>query len=462
MTQHASVQEVLRYIVGARKNARLYPQDHPAVRTEIEALAGALHPFVYGDVELALHVVGGELFLGDTAMSRETLEFQDLVAELQSRHIHTLVFQRGLSEDELYELVQLLNEPEGFWLECPGSLDSELLRRGIVHARVRGGAVLSAAEEHAGSVYRPTERQNAVVIDYRRAVDTLWQMGRDVFEKRTFDVKTVRTVVATMMLHVAEEKDMCARLATIKSFDDYTFNHSVNVSLVSMLIGSQLGLSAEHLQVLGTAAMLHDFGKLTIPPEILHKQDALTEEEWVEIRAHPVRGAQLIIEQEVPEDIAVTVAFEHHAGFNGQGYPSLMPGKKQHLFSRIVAIADVYDALSSPRVYRRQLSPDGAVKHIVQGRDKDFDPLLTQVFFSVTGLYPVGTTVQLNTGEMGIVHRANESAPSRPVVRLVRDASGAQMAAQLVNLLHVPEDQLWVKRTMPAEQAIDSAQITAA
>jgi len=462
MAQRASVEEVLRYIVGARKNVQLYPQDHPAVRTEIEALAGSLRPFVYGNAEFVLHVVAGELFMGDTAMSRETLQFQDLVAELQSRHIHTLVFQRGLTEDELYELVHLLNEPEQFWLDCAGSLDSELSSRGVVHARVRAGAVLSAAEEHAGSVYRPTERQNAVVIDYRRAVDTLWQMGRDVFEKRTFDVKTVRAVVATMLLHLAEEKDMCARLANIKSFDDYTFNHSVNVSLVSMLIGSQLGLSTEHLEVLGTAAMLHDFGKLTIPPEILHKQHALTEEEWVEIRAHPVRGAQLIIEQEIPEDISATVAFEHHAGFNGQGYPTLMPGKKQHLFSRIVAIADVYDALSSPRVYRRQLSPDGAVKHIVRGRDKDFDPLLTQVFFSVTGLYPVGTTVQLNTGEMGIVHSVNESAPTRPVVRLVRDASGAQMPAQLVNLLHIPEDQLWVKKTMPAEQAIDSVQITAA
>jgi len=461
MARHASVEEVLRHIVGARKNARLYPADHPAVRTELEDLARALHPFVYGNTEFVLHIVAGELFLGDTALSRETLQFQDLVAELQSRHIHTLVFQRGLTEDELYELVQMLNEPDEFWHDHAESLDSELLRRDVANVRVRVGAMLGGAEEHAGDIYRPTEGQSAVVIDYRRAIDTLWNMGRDVFEKRRFDVKTVRAVVATMLLHLAEEKDLCTRLATIKSFDDYTFNHSVNVSLVSMLIGSQLGMSTEHLEVLGTAAMLHDFGKLTIPPEILHKQHALTEEEWVEIRAHPVRGAQLIIEQEIPEDIAVTVAFEHHAGYNGQGYPPLMPGKKQHLFSRIVAIADVYDALSSPRVYRRQLSPDGAVTHIVRGRNKDFDPLLTQVFFSVTGLYPIGTTVQLNTGEVGIVHGSNESAPLRPVVRLVRDASGAQIPPQLVNLLQVPADQLWVEKTVSAEQAIDGARLTA-
>ncbi len=453
MARAASVEEVLRHIAGARKNVRLYPAHHPTVREELDALAAALRPFVLGATEMALHVVAGELFLGDTALSRETLEFRELVADLRARRIHTLVFRRGLTEDELYELVRLLNEPEEFWHDRAGNLASELVRRGVIHAQVGAGAVLDGAGEHAGGVYRPTERQDAITFEYRRAIDTLWHIGRDIIERRTFNVKTIRATVSTILRDLVEEKDLWTRLATIKSFDDYTFNHSVNVSLVSMLIGSQLGVSAEDLEVLGAAAMLHDIGKLTIPAEILNKRHALTEEEWFKIREHPIRGAQLILEGGLADDIAITVAYEHHAGYNGQGYPSLLPGKKQHMFSRIVAIADVYDALSSPRTYRPQMSPDEAVRHIVDGRNACLDPLLTKVFFNMTGLYPVGTIVKLNTGETGIVHGTNESAPMRPVIRLLRDASGAQTPPQLVDLLQMPEDQVWVERTLPAEPA---------
>ena len=457
MERHASVEEVLRYIVGARKSVQLYPEQHPAVRTELDALAKALQPFIHEKQEFALYIVTGQLFLHDTALSRETLEFQKLVDDLQSRHIHTLIFRRGLMEDELYQLISVLNERKEFWRQHAGNVEAELLRRGIVHAQIGAGIVSSGAREHAGAVYQHTERQDAVVFDYRQAIDALWHMGRDIAEKRAFNAETVRASVTTILKDLLEEKDLCARLTTMKSFDDYTFNHSVNVALVSMLIGDRLGLSTDNLETLGTAAMMHDIGKLTIAPEVLNKRDALTEDEWVEIRAHPVRGAQLILDQGEFEDIAVTVAFEHHAGFNGQGYPSLMPGKKQHLFSRIVAIADVFDALSSPRTYRPQLSSHGAIKFVLQDAGSTLDPLLVKVFFSVTGLYPVGTPVRFNTGEIGVVHSTNESDPKRPVVRLVRDAAGTQTPPQLVNLEQVPEEEVWIKQTVSSDQVEDSA-----
>jgi HD-GYP domain-containing protein (c-di-GMP phosphodiesterase class II) len=420
-------------------------------------LTKALHPFVYGKKEFVLHIVAGQLFLSDVALSRETLEFQQLVEDLQSRHIHTLVFRRGLVEDELYQLVLVLNESEEFWRSHAGNAGAELLRRGITHAQISAGTVLGGARGHVGDVYRHTERQDTVVLNYRRAIDVLWTMGRDIITKRSFNVKTVRASVNTMLRDLVEEKDLCARLTTIKSFDDYTFNHSVNVALVSMLIGDRLRLSADDIETLGTAAMMHDIGKLAVAPEVLNKRDALTEKEWVEIRAHPARGAQLILDQGEPEDIAVTVAFEHHAGFSGQGYPSLMPGKQQHLFSRIVAIADVFDALSSPRTYRTQLSSHGAIKHVLRDAGNILDPLLVKVFFSLTGLYPMGTVVQLNTGETGVVHSNNESSPKRPVVRLMRDAAGAQTPPQLVNLQEVPEEQVWVTQTVSSEQMEDGA-----
>jgi len=462
MAERAGIAQVLQHIIGACKNAKLYPGNHPAVRAELEALATALHLFVRKDAEVALHIAGGELFLGDTPLSRETLEFQQLVTELHGHHIHTLVFQRGVTADELYELVQMLNEPDQFWHDRAGNLGAEMARRGVVHVQVRAGTLLGEAEGYLGDVYRPTERQTAVTEQYRCAIDTLWRVGRDILDTRTLNVKSVRATVGALLRDLVHEKDLCARLATIKTFDDYTFNHSVNVSLISMLIGSRLGLSPENLETLGTAAMLHDFGKLTIDPDILNKQHALTEEEWTEIRAHPVRGAQLILEQGSAEDVTITVAFEHHAGYDGHGYPSLPRGQTQHLFSRIVAIADVYDALSSPRIYRRQLAPDQALRYVIDGDGTHFDPLLVRVFFSVTGLYPVGTAVEFNTGEIGVVHGTNESAPLRPIVQLVRDTSGAQTAPQLVNLIDVPEDQLWVEKTLPPGYLRQTAFVTGA
>jgi len=328
-----------------------------------------------------------------------------------------------------------------------------------VNVRIRVGSLTVGAGEHAGEVYRSTERQDVVSLEYRHAIDTLWRAGREILKSGTFNVKTVRTAVLAILRDLVEEKDMCARLAAIKSFDDYTFNHSVNVSLISMLIGAQLGLASADLETLGTAAMLHDIGKITIRPETLNKQDALTEEEWAEIRAHPVRGAQMIIEQGEADDIAVTAAFEHHARYDGQGYPQLMPGKRQHPFSRIIAIADVYDALSSPRTYRRQLSPDKAVRYVLEGQNTHFDPLLVKVFFAVTGFYPVGTTVQLNTGEIGIVHGTNDGHPLRPLVRLLRDAGGEPTPPQLVNLAQVDQTELWVDKTIPTTYGKDGVPV---
>ena len=233
-----------------------------------------------------------------------------------------------------------------------------MARRGIVHASVRAGKLLQDVKDQARTVYVPSEEQHEADNIYLQAVDTLWQINRDLMRSKTFSIARVRRTVGSILLHLVEDNELYARLATIKSFDDYTFNHSVNVSLLSMLIGTRLGLSPDLLSVLGTAAMVHDIGKLTVPTEILNKPMALTEEEWRIMQEHPLRGAQIVLEHSSPDDIAVTVAFEHHAGYSGRGYPSLLPGRTQHLLSRIVAIADVFDALTSPRLYRSQLSPE--------------------------------------------------------------------------------------------------------
>lgn len=238
-------------------------------------------------------------------------------------------------------------------------------------------------------------------------------------------------------------------MATLKSFDDYTFNHSVNVSLISMLIGKRLGLSQPYIEVLGTASMLHDLGKLVVPREILNKPGRLTESEWRVMYAHPEQGAQKLLERVDAHDIAITVAYEHHSGYVGDGYPTLVPGKRQHIYSRIVAIADVFDALTSPRAYRTQLSPAEALKYVIDGQGTNFDPDLVKVFFRTTGVYPVGTAVYFNTGETGVVHDTNESAPVRPVVKLVFNSSGIEIVPEFVDLATISEKEVWIEKTLP-------------
>ena len=239
---------------------------------------------------------------------------------------------------------------------------------------------------------------------------------------------------STMMEELLSKKNILVNLVDIKSMDNYTYQHSVNVAVLSLILGLRLKLNRIELQDLCIGALVHDIGKILTPKSILLKEDTLTESELEIMRQHTTKGFDYI--KNIPEVTAMSraIALQHHERYDGSGYPEGRKGEKIHKFGRIVAIADVYDALTSDRPYRRALSPSEALEYIMAGGASQFDYEMVKTFAQVIVPYPEGTLVALSTGEYAVVEEVFQNYPLRPKVKIIKSDIPDRINA-VVNLI---------------------------
>ncbi len=253
---------------------------------------------------------------------------------------------------------------------------------------------------------------------------------------QAIDVGPSRDVASQLVTEILSAPDAIINLIDIKSFDDYTFTHNINVSTLSILIGQTMDLSREDLQELGTGALLHDVGKLKISLAILNKDGKLTDSEFAEMKRHSTYGYEILCRSSEISERSRMVALQHHEKFQGRGYPKGLKGRDISLFARITAIADVYDALTTDRPYRVAMTPYDAIKIVMSGVDTQFDPDILQYFIRRFSLYPNGSLVKLSDGSIGMVLRSNQQAVMRPIIKILRDKSGARLKNRLeINLM---------------------------
>ncbi len=218
---------------------------------------------------------------------------------------------------------------------------------------------------------------------------------------------------------ILNNKHAIINMVDLKFFDDYTYYHCVNVSVISVVVGMGLDLSREDLCKLGLGALLHDIGKVFVPKEILNKEGHLTVEEMAIVQNHSEDGYNYLREKwEIPIKSYIAVLF-HHERYNGTGYPRGKEKNDIQLFSRIIAVADVYDALISDRPYRKAVLPSDAVEYVMGGSGLFFDPDIVKVFVQKVAPYPLGTCVRLSNGKVGIVVGNYEDACLRPKLKLL-------------------------------------------
>lgn len=237
----------------------------------------------------------------------------------------------------------------------------------------------------------------------------------------TIDVEDVKALVSKIVNELLLSDDILYNLTEIKTVDDYTFEHSVNVCILSLITGIGLGFDVGMLRELGIGAILHDIGKLCIPSEILKKPSELTVDEFEEIKKHTVLGYELLKKSGKLNLISSHIAYGHHERYDGSGYPLQLKKDSIQVYARIVAVADVYDALTSDRVYRKKLRPNEVYEYITSLGVHHFDPEVVDSFVRYVTIYPVGTGVLLNTKERAIVVQANRQMPTRPLIRIVYD-----------------------------------------
>ncbi len=276
------------------------------------------------------------------------------------------------------------------------------------------------------------EGKKAAAAGFLAAIETMKEMVEARQLDKKVNIRKINTTVQTLVDNIMGNRDAYIGLTNLKMYDEYTFAHSVNTSLLASSLGAFLHFEKPQLAALGLAGLLHDMGKASIPHEIINKPGKLTGAEWEILKRHPVEGALALADIPGVTKMAMVVAFEHHQ-HGEQGYPST--GVRQHLFSQIVSIADAYDAITAARVYYSIQTPsDKAIRILLKKRGSSFDPVLIKAFVNMMGIFPVGTVLKLDTGEVGLVtHQTRDLM--HPRVLLLTKFDGSEKENADVSLL---------------------------
>ncbi|MCM3783230.1 HD-GYP domain-containing protein [Neobacillus mesonae] len=240
---------------------------------------------------------------------------------------------------------------------------------------------------------------------------------------------------------IGTRQDVMIMLSGMQSMDHALYEHSLNVCIYSLVLGKALGYEHKKLMELGLGALLHDIGKTQIPAEILQKPGKLTNDEYEIVKNHTVYGFKLLKDEPGIPLISAHCALQHHERLDGRGYPQGLAGSEIHEFGKLIALTDSYDAMTTNRIYQNALLPHQAVEMLFAGSGTQYDQKMLELFRDYAAIYPVGLTIQLNTGETAVVVRIHPKAPQRPVVRVIMDQEGNTLASpyelDLLNRLSV-------------------------
>ena len=291
------------------------------------------------------------------------------------------------------------------------------------------------------SDFSAKDRRKKALKAYEEALSFIRAQMSNFVTGELIDVRGGKRLVQSLVDSSADRPGefQFAGLASIKNHHPYTFNHIVNVCVLAIAFGQRLGLDRRELCQLGMGALFHDIGKLSVPNAILDKEEPLTDEEWKTIQQHPLYATRHLLNLANMTESGMgrlLVALEHHMAYDLKGYPSFRTTRRTHIHSRIVAVVDAYDAMVSRRAYQDAMLPTVALKNLLKCSGTRFDPILVKAFINCIGLFPVGSLVLLNTGELAVVTAVNDGPDNqhRPLVRLVRSASGRDLCGVAVDL----------------------------
>lgn len=432
--QMKAAREVLTRLHAVRRAARFYPMEHPAVTECVVLLGDAVRVYHDEGVDVQLAFFEGEILLGSQLLAEESMLFDQLVREMTALGVGSLILECGMSGEDLVSAVRVMSL-DADEMRAAGGVETVAAEAHLSHVRIGAvGSLQSAMVAHEAGV--PTDSANVAfsnAVSMMREIDRLLDTGRHVSSTK------VKGVVRSLVDNVLANRYAMLQLTGLKNYDEYTFYHSANVAILSLALGSCISEDYRFLSSLGVGALLHDVGKLTIPLDVLNKPGALTPEEWTEVRQHPITGAEMIAQLPGVDKSAVVIILEHHMRWDGTGYPSRTPRRRQNLCARIVAVADSYDAMTSRRSYSAARVQDDAMLTLAQSAGSSLDPVLVRSFITLMGIYPPRSVVRLSDGAVAIVLSPSDGDPLRPMVRRIAAPDGELLTPEDIDLVHVPD-----------------------
>jgi putative nucleotidyltransferase with HDIG domain len=383
-----------------------------AMRSSLKEAIDRSHAY---DDHLVIGIVEDELIVGNTPVMR-TSGVGEAMQRLRAAGVERITIDRGATPEEVNALVVMLAE-----VQATGEKASSAASAGSLGSYIRLGRLqvqrrFETVEVDCASIQR----------QYRESVAQAEVLLEEARLNGTPDPGKAQAIVSGMAQALAQNRTAVLALTAMKYYDNYTFTHLVNVAVLTMAQARSMGIEGRLLRDFGLAGFLHDIGKILVPREILTKTERLTEQEFAIIRRHPVDGAKILRRRREIPTLAAAVAFEHHVRIDGAGYPAITR-PLLNLATQMCSIADTYDAMRSKRAYQSAFPTDRILAVLEHNDGQQFDQHLVRRFCQLMGIYPPGSLVRLDSGEVAVVVRPHAEAPRRPAVRVVTNADGERL-----------------------------------
>jgi putative nucleotidyltransferase with HDIG domain len=406
--------ELLRRFASGVRAAQLYAADHPLVGRNVDGLLAVLKTLHTQQPSIAVGIVGTQLVVSDTPMPKASIGMVELIKRLKDHRIERIAFERGVTPDETAALIHAIAALGG---------KSEPAEASWPFPHIRVGRI-TTEERRADGIGSDTAAIRQLYSNAVAAAEVAWESAATEGQP---DLPAALQTVEGLADAVTQNRTALVALTAMRSYDNYTFTHMVNVSILTMGQARALGIEGRLLREFGLSALMHDIGKVRTPKEILNKPDKLTDDEFVIMRRHTVDGAEILRRTPEMPILAPVVAFEHHLRVDGSGYPLGVKRAGLNVGTMLCGISDVYDAMRSQRAYQQAFPTDRILAVLKRNDGSQFDQNLVRRFVQLLGIYPPGNLVRLGSGEVAVVTQVHAPDPHRPRVRVLFSKDGTRL-----------------------------------
>ncbi|GBE14006.1 cyclic di-GMP phosphodiesterase response regulator RpfG [bacterium BMS3Abin14] len=395
----------VKFLDNSVRNQALYSPSHFSLRAPVEKFLKLLDESFSLKEEVHIGVINGVLYLDDYLFYDSTSTSANLLRILEQFEIDALFFRKGVTAEEVVSLAGVMNV-EG--------VGRDVFIELMGNERLTHIGLMTFSPGREGEI----QVSNRFIESYRSAISHMHDFFSEVRRGGIPPMGEVEGIVGNFMDLLGADKKMLMLCSNLKGYDSYTYQHCVNVGIQALLLGDMEGLDERGLRLVTLAGLMHDVGKMMVPDEILKKPGGLTFREWEAIKEHPVHSANIVSRMGISDEVARAVE-GHHMNLDGSGYPVRPAGIGPGPIARLIAVVDNYDAIMTVRSYKRPLSSGEALAELHRGIGSKHDPRHVDALMSMVGIYPPGSTVRLNTNEIGVV--INPGRQGLPVIRLLLD-----------------------------------------
>ncbi len=441
---------LVHHLFTAAKTIQLHQLNNEAVQRALSDLTHVIKNIIQREGQAVLRITSEYMYMNDTRVPMDTQiagPYLYLIDEIAKRGTESIEFHQELGLEEMGVFLQVffrLENSEDVFEDLLAAMQEIPIQNIEVSPWIDRERTLTDTLSDQKNI-----RKRSREVFYR-TVHMMSEILQAIENKHVIQVKKAKRLTQQMTDIIQTDESILLGLASIKDFDEYTYAHSVNVCILSMLVGDRLMFKKPDIPRLGVAALFHDIGKVHIPTAIVSSNKALSNSDWELMKYHTFFGAIELARVTSMNEIAdaMFAALQHHVHYNMNGYPLKPNGWHLRLFTRIVTIADYYDAMTSSRTYRKiPVTPDRALRFILEKSGQIFDPIVAKAFIQAMGIYPIGTVVELDTGEVGVVVKQNQTCCwiHRPTVRLV---SSSDSEGEVVDLTERSNGEYSFRRTV--------------